>query len=194
MVIPPSTNRQTPLFSSIEAIRENWKSILGLGIFLILLGTLAIGASVATTILTVFILGLILAAGGIAKLVYSFWVKEWSGFFLSLLVGVLYVVVGSLFMFKPLQSAAALTLLMGVVFVVSGAFKIIAPIFARFQHWGWVLFSGIVSLILGVLILSEWPASALWLIGLFVGIDLIIYGWMLVLFSLTAKSLKAPNQ
>lgn len=179
-----------PIFTSINNIRENWGWILGLGIFLVLLGTLAIGAAVATTLLTVFALGLILLAGGVSKLIYSFWVKDWSGFFLSLLAGLLYAVVGFLFLFKPIQSAAGLTLLIGALFVVSGLFKIIAPIFIRFQYWGWTLFSGVISLLLGILVLAEWPISSLWLIGVFVGIDLLIYGWMFIIFGLTVKNLK----
>ncbi len=191
MAIPSgSTNNKSPYFASIDTIKENWGWILGLGIFLILLGTLAIAAAVATTLVSVLFLGLLMVAGGFAKLIYSFWTKDWSGFFLALLMGLLYVVVGALFIFKPLQSAAALTLLIGALFVVSGLFKIIAPLFMRFPHWGWTIFSGVISLILGCLVLSEWPVSALWLIGLFVGIDLMIYGWMSVFFAIAAKNAK----
>lgn len=192
MAIPTGPARQTPFFDSIAAVRENWGWFLGLGIFLILLGTLAVGAAVATTLVSMIFLGLILSAGGLAKIIYSFWAKDWTGFFFSLLTGILYLVIGALFLFKPAQSAAALTLLIGCLFVVTGLFKIIAPLFMKFQHWGWVLFSGIVSLALGIMVLAEWPVSALWLIGLFVGIDLLIYGWMSIFFALSAKNLKAP--
>jgi uncharacterized membrane protein HdeD (DUF308 family) len=189
------TNNLTPpqkpiLFPGLHAIKENWAWFLGLGLFLIVLGALAAGAAVYTTFLTVFFLGLLLAVGGITQLIYSFWTKDWSGFFYSLLSGLLYLIIGALFIFKPAQAAAALTLLIGALFAVSGLFKIIASIAVRMEHWGWVLFSGIISLILGVMILAEWPLSGLWIIGLFVGIDLMIYGWLSVLVSLTLKNIK----
>lgn len=184
-----SEPRRRPFLSDIGPLKEQWGWFLGLGIFLILLGILAISASVYTTFVTIFFLGTILIAGGIAKLIYSFWAKEWSGFFLSLLVGLLYLVIGLICLIKPVQAAAALTLLIGSLFVVGGLFKIIGSIVVRFEQWGWVLFSGIVSLILGLLVLSSWPMSSLWIIGLFVGIDMIVYGWLLVLISLEAKRL-----
>lgn len=178
-------------FFDINEIRDNWGWFLALGIILVILGTLAIGASVYTTFFTILLLGVLLLAGGIAKLIYSFWAQKWSGFFISLLIGILYGVTGGLLLFKPLESAAALTLLIGSLFVVSGLFKIIVPLVSRFSQWGWVLFSGIISLLLGILVLEGWPETSLWVIGLFVGIDLLIYGWAIILFSFAAKNLKA---
>lgn len=176
--------------TGFHTLKKNWGWILTLGILLVLLGTIGIAAAAYTTFITIFFLGGLMLAGGIVKLIYSFWAKNWSGFFLSLLVGILYVVAGVLLLGKPVQSAAALTLLMGWLFVVSGVFKIIAPLARHFEQWGWVVFSGIISLILGILILAEWPAASLWVIGLFVGIDLIIYGWMSIFLSIAAKNYK----
>lgn len=182
----------TPLFSSIETLRRNWGWFLALGIFLIFLGFLAVGSSVYTTFFTIFFLGTLLLISGIAKIIYSFWASEWSGFFLSLLIGLFYGLVGALFIAKPIPSALSLTMLIGSLFVVSGLFKIFASIIIRFEEWGWILLSGILSLLLGVLVLAEWPESSLWVIGLFVGIDLIFYGWTWVILSLAAR--KAENR
>jgi uncharacterized membrane protein HdeD (DUF308 family) len=177
-----------PFFSTIETVKRNWAWFLALGIFLIILGFLAIGSATFTTFFSIFFMGFLLLIGGIAKIVYSFWAREWSGFFLSMLIGIFYALVGFLFLAKPIPSAAALTLLMGSLFFVSGLFKIIGSVVVRFEQWGWVLTSGIISLILGILILSEWPLASLWIIGLFVGIDLIFYGWTWVILSLGARS------
>lgn len=190
MVTPVGKDFLKPQISEIHKVKENWSWFLILGILLIVLGIIAVSASVYTTMVTVVLLGCLLAVGGIAELVYSFWSKNWSGFFLALVVGLLYLIIGLIFIFKPVQSAAALTLLIGALFVVGGLFKIITSIFVRFEHWGWLLFSGIISLILGILVLAEWPLSSLWIIGLFVGIDLIFMGWTSVVFALTVKRLQ----
>lgn len=190
MAYPTDSNYQCPLISEIRSIHENWGWLVALGIFLILLGALAIGASVYTTLFTIVFLGTTVALAGIAQLIYSFWIQKWSGFFFSLLTGLLYLIMGGLFLWRPLQAAAALTLLIGSFFVVSGTFRIISAIYNRFDQWGWVVFSGLISLILGLLILSEWPLTSLWVIGLFVGIDLIIYGWTCTLLGFVAKRIK----
>jgi uncharacterized membrane protein HdeD (DUF308 family) len=175
------------IISPLRSIRDHWPWFLGLGILLVILGSLAVGAATFTTFLSIFLIGVILLAGGITKVIYSFWSKDWGGFFISLLVGILYGVTGGIFLAKPVQSAAALTLLIGSLFVVSGCFKIVSSLIARFAHWGWLLFSGIISLILGILVLAEWPQASLWIIGLFVGIDMIIYGWTWVILSISAR-------
>ena len=177
-----------PSFSRIKTLRHNWSWFLALGIFLIFLGLLAMGSATYTTFFSIFFMGFLLLIGGIVEIIYSFWTKEWSGFFLSLLIGIFYTLIGFLFLVKPVQTAAALTLLLGSLFFVSGLFKIFSSIIIRFEQWGWILASGIVSLILGILILSEWPVASLWLIGLFIGIDLLFYGWTWVILSLGARS------
>lgn len=151
------------------------------GILLIILGTLAIGAAVFTTLLSVFILGCVLLAGGIFEIFHSFYSKTWGELSVELLVGVLYAVVGGLLIAKPVQGAASLTLLLALVFFVGGIFKSLAAIFQRNAGWGWLLFSGLISIALGALIWSEWPESSLWIIGLFIGIDLIFSGWTLLM-------------
>lgn len=176
-----------PFYGPLKKIRDHWAWFLAFGILLVLLGAFAIGAATFTTFLSIFLIGIILFAGGIAKIIYSFWAKDWGGFFISLLVGILYGVMGGIFLAKPVQAAAGLTLLIGSLFVVSGSFKIIASIIARFSQWGWLFLSGIISLVLGILVLSEWPEASLWIIGLFVGIDMIIYGWTWVIISISAK-------
>jgi uncharacterized membrane protein HdeD (DUF308 family) len=184
---PEIRDPMVPLFSTIRNIQQNWQGFLALGIILIILGFLAVGAATYTSLMTVVFLGVILLIGGIAKLVYSFWVREWSGFFLSLLIGLFYTVTGALFLAKPIAALAALTLIIGSLFVISGVFKIVAALSYRFEHWGWILFSGVISLLLGGLVLAEWPAASLWVIGLFVGIDLIFYGWTWVILALGAR-------
>lgn len=179
---------RTYLSSNIEEIRQNWGWFLALGIFLILAGMNAIFFSVFTTFFTVLLLSMVLIFGGIANIVHAFWARRWSGFFLSLLIGILYGFIGVLFFTKPFEAASTLTLLMGCVFIVSGLFKACSSLAARFDHWGWEFFSGLISLFLGFSVLSQWPAISFWVIGLFVGIDFLFIGWTWVLLSLAARS------
>lgn len=180
-------------FNAIDQIHKHWGWFLILGIGLIILGVLAIGAATMTTLLSVLLLGSLLLAGGILQIIYSFWARRWSGFFLTLLAGILYVVVGGLLVTKPVQGALGITLLLAAFYVVSGIFRMIGAAMMRFDNWGWVFFSGIISFVLGLLIWADWPISGLWILGLFIGIDLLFIGWAWVILSISAKNYE-PTQ
>jgi len=173
----------------LEAIQGNWGWVLALGLVLIVLGTIAVAAPLVASLATAFAFGLILLAGGIAQLVGAFWARDWSGFFLSLLMGVLYLVLGLLFIRMPGDALLAMTLLLACTLMIGGLFRIIGSLMFRFPHWGWILAGGVINLALGILIWQQWPASGLWVIGLFVGIDLIYTGWTWVILSLALKDL-----
>ena len=172
-----------------DEIRRSWGWFLGLGIVLIILGAIAIGSAFLMTIASVFLFGWILIIGGIMEVVHAFWHKRWAGFFLDLLTGVLYVVVGWMMMNNPQESALLLTLIIAMFLVFEGVFRIVAAITMRYPHWGSVLFNGVISLLLGILIWRRWPVSGLWAIGLFVGIEMLLNGWSLVRLSLTGRKL-----
>ena len=173
----------------MEALSRNWGWLLALGILMIILGVFAIGAPVVATIAFQVMLGWLLVIGGIAEAIHAFMAQNWRGFLFELLSAILYVVVGGLLLFNPLLGAAALTLLLAVFLVVEGIFKIIMALRVRdHRGWGWLLASGILSLILGAMIWAQWPASGLWVIGLLVGIQLLFTGWSLVMLALAARS------
>jgi uncharacterized membrane protein HdeD (DUF308 family) len=121
------------------------------------------------------------------QVVHAFAFKEWSGFFIDLLTGLLYIAVGFMIVANPEVSAASLTLLIALFLIFGGIFKIAVAITTRYQHWGWLLLYGVVTLALGISIWRQWPLSGLWVIGLFVGIDMILNGWSLVMLGLIAK-------
>jgi uncharacterized membrane protein HdeD (DUF308 family) len=173
----------------MEALSRNWGWLLAVGILMIILGVFAIGAPVVATIAFQVMLGWLLVIGGIAEAIHAFMAQNWRGFLFELLSAILYVVVGGLLLFNPLLGAAALTLLLAVFLVVEGIFKIIMALRVRdHRGWGWLLASGILSLILGAMIWAQWPASGLWVIGLLVGIQLLFTGWSLVMLALAARS------
>jgi uncharacterized membrane protein HdeD (DUF308 family) len=176
----------------LEAIRGNWGWLLALGIILIVLGTAAVAMPFLASLATAMAFGVLLLMGGIAQLVGAFWTRDWSGFFLSLLVGLLYVVLGFLFLRDPGDALLAMTLLLACVLMVGGLFRIIGSLTYRFPYWGWVFAGGAITLILGIMIWQQWPFSGLWVIGLFVGIDMIFNGWTWVMLSLALKKLAQP--
>lgn len=190
MTLPPDPRVFNKNFTSLPPLREHWGWFLALGITFILLGFIAVGASTLITVASVIFLGTLLLLGGIVQTAYTFSIRQWSGFFLSLLSGILYTVVGLFMIIHPEAGAISLTLLISAFYIIGGIFRIASAASVRFEHWGWALFSGVVKLILGLLIWLGWPDTGLWVIGLFIGIDLIFYGWFWVLLSLTARAMK----
>ncbi len=170
----------------MQEVGQHWGWFLAMGIVMVIIGTLALGSSVAVTLFSMLFLGWLMIIAGVVEAVHAFWKKEWGGLFLHLLIGVLYVVVGFMVLANPAASALSLTLIMAIFFILMGIFRIIIAGAMRFPHWGWVLFNGIITLILGVIIWRQWPISGLWVIGLFIGIDLIISGWAWIMLSFAA--------
>ncbi len=171
----------------LKQLKENWNWYLLLGICSVVFGTFAAIYSVTTTIFSMIYIGIFLIILGIFEIIQSFTLSQWSNFFLHLFLGILYGVGGILIVSHPTINAISLTLLLAVFFIVSGIFKIVVPIFKKIPHKGWVIFNGILTLILGGLILYQWPLSGLWVIGLFVGLEAIFSGWSLIMLSLLAK-------
>jgi uncharacterized membrane protein HdeD (DUF308 family) len=136
---------------------------------------MALGWSVLTTLVSVVLFGWFLLLGGVLSVVHAFLQRRWGGFFLELFAGILYAVFGLMVVGNPAASAFALTLLIAVFLMIGGIFRIITALTVRFHHWIWVLLNGVVSLLLGLIIWSQLPLSALWVIGLFIGIDMIFY-------------------
>lgn len=150
---------------------------------LIILGSIALSSAFITTMATVMLFGVLMIAAGIAQIVHAFYTSEWTGFFGYVVLGILGAVIGWLMLMNPTIGAVSLTLLFATFFIASGLFKIASALMYDMAHKGWVIFSGIVSLALGLLVFAQWPESSLWIIGLFIAIDMIFTGWTYVMFS-----------
>ncbi len=179
---------------NIALIGGHWGWFFFFGLVLMVLGLVAISAATFTTMLSILLLGTLLMIGGIVMLVDTFrsWWKRWGIFTFHLLLSVLYIVAGFYLINSPLMGSISITLLLGVVYTVIGIVRLISVAVWRTPRWGWALFSGLISFLLGILILNNWPASSLFIIGLFVGVDLFIAGWTYLMVSLAAKSLVTP--
>lgn len=173
-----------------EVLHAAWGWYVALGIVLIGLGILALGATSITTFVSVLVFGWALIVGGVLQAGHAFWRRQWSGFFLDLATGLLYFVVGLMMISRPLESAVALTLILAVALVVGGMFRVIATASHRFPGWGWRMLHGIVSIVLGAAIWAQWPFSGVWVLGVFVGIDMIFDGVALAMLGLGTRRLR----
>jgi uncharacterized membrane protein HdeD (DUF308 family) len=177
----------------VRHLRRSCCWFLAAGAALILVGVLAIGYPVAATVTTVEVFGALLLVGGAAEIAGGLWAHRWGGFFLHLLCGLLSLFVGVVLIDRPLIGAEVYTALLAVFFVATGLFRVFSSAGQRFSGWGWCLLSGAVTFLLGIMIWRQLPDSGLWVIGLFVGIDLVFNGWSWVMLGLAARSLPAPS-
>ncbi len=175
--------------ADLDMARRNWGWDLVLGILLIVLGTVAIGHPYLMTIAAVLVFGWLLLISGVAQCVVAFQMRAWGGFFLHLLEGILEAVVGVLLIALPGKGALIMTLLLAAYLLVGGLFRLFAAIALRFPGSGWVALGGVISAVLGVMLAAEWPSSAVWFIGMCVGIDLIFHGSAWIAFALAVRKL-----
>ena len=171
-------------------MRDQWGWLLAMGIALVLLGGIAIGYSLLATLVAVMWIGIMLAVAGMVEVISAFWARCWRGFFTALFAGLVYLVLGLLMTSHPVGAAAGLTLMVAALFLVGGATRIVVAIMEQFPGRGWVLFNGIITLVLGIMIWRQWPQDTFWVIGLFVGIDLVFSGWSWIMFALGLRSLR----
>jgi uncharacterized membrane protein HdeD (DUF308 family) len=162
-----------------------------LGLVLILIGCLAIAAPHLATSKAVVFIGALLLIAGITDAIHAVMVRNVRGFAMHLLAAALYMIVGLFVLEDPDRAAGVLTLLLSAAFVVGGLLRVLFSLAERFPAWGWVLLNGVVDLALGVLIWRGWPESSLWVIGLFVGIELLLHGWAWVVLALTVRAVSA---
>jgi uncharacterized membrane protein HdeD (DUF308 family) len=174
---------------ALEELHRHWALFLSVGVALMALGIVATLTAGLSTIVAVDFFGWILVIAGAGVTIHAFWAKRWSGFFLQLFSGLLYLVAGWMLATHGELSAIALTLVIAISFVVQGAFRIGAALSTRIDGWDGLLVSGIITLFLGLMIWNEWPLSGVWVIGLFVGIDMFFYGGWFVSLALAVRTL-----
>lgn len=172
-------------FFENEKMQKRWGWFVLLGILLILLGVGVIGSAFVSTPSSVF--GFLLISAGIVNVVQSVLASEWRGVFLSLLLAVLYVILGLLWMVNPTTAIFNITFLIAAFCGIAGFFKMATSYLMRFEKWKWIFFNGLITFILGCLIYFVWPQSALWMIGAFVGVDMILSGWSWIVLSLSGR-------
>src|ERR1700748_3049506 len=185
-------DRLTRLQSEVSAaVRAHWKAFLFEGILLAILGLAAmIVPPLASLAVTIF-LGWMFLISGIAGLVLTFWARGMPGFWWSLLSAVLAIGAGIILLAQPVQGTLTLTIVVGVYFLAEGVATVMYALEHRREltdRWSWLLVAGLMDIAIAGIIISGLPGSALWAIGLLVGIHLLFGGATLIGMALAAHA------
>jgi uncharacterized membrane protein HdeD (DUF308 family) len=171
-----------PEMASAVARNRSW--FIAFGALLIVLGALAIVFPFATTIAAKIFLGWLLLIGGVGEVLHAFSSRDWKGFLANLLIGLLYIAVGGWLALFPLAGIITLTLLLAFFFILEGVLKLVMGFQLRpTGGWGWIVFSGAVAVLVGILLVAELPGTATWAIGLLVGVNLLMSGIAFVMLA-----------
>ncbi len=168
---------------------QYWAWFLAFGVGLLVLGGIAVARSISATVVTMLFFGWLLVFASGIEIAQAVMVGRWAGFFYLLLPAILFGVSGLLVVTRPVISAEVVTVVMAMFFLIGGLFQLIGSLATAQPGWGWQVADGIITFILGLLVLAQWPASGLWVIGLFVGIDLILYGFAWIALALKLRTM-----
>jgi len=168
--------------------RTRWGWFVALGVAQLILGIIAWFDVIAFTIVGVIFIGSLLVVAGVFQIVHSFMDREWGGFALHLLVGILYVVGGILLMFDPLPGALVITIFVAAALIIGGILRIVMAVQHRHMP-GWILLllSGVVSVLVGLLLWWSLPWSSLFVVGTLIAVELIFHGVSWIQFGLTLR-------
>lgn len=162
--------------------------LLACGCISIVAGMFAIAYSVIATLVSVIFLASLMIFAGVLEGAYAFRHRERGHLVLYLLEALLAIVIGALLLQSPVRGAVVLTMLVATYFVISGIFRVVGALAMHPSHWGWLLVSGIINLGLGIIVWGGWPVTGLWVLGLFIGINLLFSGWARVMLAMALKS------
>jgi len=181
--------RSQSLGSGVEVLRAKCGWIIALGVIYVFAGLIALYSVVAATVASVFVVGIMMLIAGVSEVINAFQVKSWGKFLLWVLLGALYIIAGFVTFENPLLAAAILTLMLGAALAAPGIMRIILAFSMKEgSAWIWLALSSAITLLLGLLILAHWPVSSLYILGLFLGIDLVVAGAGWIAIGLGLKS------
>jgi uncharacterized membrane protein HdeD (DUF308 family) len=185
----------TSIAGSFASLQLKWGWILAIGLILVLLGTVALGDTLAVTFVSVFLLGWLLIASGLVHVVHLIRHTEIRSFW-HIVGAILDFIAGFYLVANPALGALTVTLVLAAFFLASGVTRLIGVWRLNLPHKFWPVLNGIVSILLGILLWVHWPTSGLWFIGFAIGIELIIRGWTLVMlaFALRGRPARLANQ
>jgi uncharacterized membrane protein HdeD (DUF308 family) len=180
---------------AVTTIHEHWKAFLLQGILMVVLGMLAVALPNISTLEIELLVGWLFIISGCFRVATIFKKRHLPGFWWSLFSGIIAVAVGVILVIRPLQGVISLTLVMTVFFVVEGVASVFVALDFRqhLRHWGLVLLSGLINLVLAYLIWRGWPNTATWVIGLYVGIYMIFFGVPLIMSAIVARHLATTS-
>ena len=188
MTLPQDITRLQSEMSA--AVHEHWKAFLIEGVVLAVLGLAAMIAPLIASLAVTIFLGWMFLISGVAGLALTFWARQMPGFWWSLLSAALALGAGILLLAQPVQGTLTLTIVVGVYFIAEGVATIMYALEHRrelSERWSWLLVAGIMDLLIAALIITGLPGSALWAVGLLVGINLLFGGATLIGMALAAR-------
>jgi len=173
----------------IENVQKHWQFLIIEGVIFWVLGLFAITMPLATGIGFEMLLGILFTIGGVFGVFRAFAAKSLPGRWCAVLGSVLFAFCGILLLANPMEGVITITLFLGVFFAVEGMTKLIQGVMMKSQKNGaWIFLDGILSLFVSAIIWSEWPHSAMWFLGLVVGIKMLVIGMSLFMLGMGARS------
>jgi len=171
--------------------KKHWGLLLTLGILMIVLGTIGFFQPMAYTVATVVFFGALMLVAGGTGIVSAFKLEGWKGKTASILLAILFIATGALMLGHPILSGVSLTLVVAAFLFAAGVVKC----WMGFAHteqrgWGWLVGNGVLSILLGILIFAGFPGSGLWVLGLFLAIELMFDGWGVVALAFAARDVR----
>ncbi|WP_064710995.1 HdeD family acid-resistance protein [Rhizobium bangladeshense] len=170
-------------------LQSKWIWFVGLGVLLFICGLIALGNLMLATVVSVYYVGMLMLFGGVIYLVHAFQVRGWDHVLFWALSGLLYVLAGISAFVNPILTSAALTLFLSLALVIAGVFRTwVGRKMKPAKGWGWIVASGVITALAGFVIALGWPVNSLWVLGLFLAVDLILQGWTMIAFGLGIRS------
>jgi uncharacterized membrane protein HdeD (DUF308 family) len=173
------------------AVRAHWKTVLIEGVLLVVMGWAAILLPPIASLAVTILLGWMFLISGVAGLALTFWAREMPGFWWSLISAALATLAGIVLLARPAEGTLTLTIIFGAYFLAEGVATIMYALEHRRElsgRWSWVLVAGLADLLIAAIILTGLPGSAMWAIGLLVGINLTFGGVTLIGMALAARN------
>ncbi|MDT6939288.1 HdeD family acid-resistance protein [Brucella pseudogrignonensis] len=169
-------------------VTTKWGWFVALGVALLILGGIAFGNLVLATVVSVYYVGIMMLVAGIIEIIHAFGVKTWGGFFFWLLSGLLYAAAGIVAFTNPFLAASVFTIFLAAALIGAGVFRIWMGFKSKpAAGWGWIVAAGVITTLAGLVIAMQWPVNSLFILGLFLAIDLIFQGWSFIAFGLGIK-------
>jgi uncharacterized membrane protein HdeD (DUF308 family) len=161
----------------ISELRAKWGWFVALGVLMLIAGALALANLFLATVVSVYYVGALMLAGGAFQIIHAFGVKSWGRFIWWLASGLLYAAAGVVAFVNPILASLVLTLLLAAALVAAGVMRIMVALEQRSEpNWGWILATGVVTALAGLVIALRWPVNSLFILGIFLGVDLIFQG------------------
>ncbi|MFT7136345.1 HdeD family acid-resistance protein [Sulfitobacter sp.] len=175
-------------FPFADGIKRSRNVMIGLGVVMILMGFAAIVFPLISTLGVVWMTAVMLIIASIAQTIGAFSYPKWGGVILGLLIAAVWLIGGLYLMIFPLEGVFVLTIILAAMFLSEGVIKTVLSFRMRpLSGWGWLLFDGLITAVLGAVLIWQMPSAALWALGTLAGISIIISGWTLIMIPIAVS-------